>query len=369
MSRPRTDLSQHPVGLVPATWLAAVLGMAPNAVAMYASGHKITTALTRVESQSFPRRPSTFSAWVTAWGLDRVLAWLDQYAPTEAAFVRTNADRIHDRERDEAERKAERRAVHLACINRRNARLGTDHVRVEKREAARRKQARRVAARREARIAAGLPAEPEHVYTEIRRRRRDERCSQHPCGLVPDNELHRAAGIDSALLHRYRTDHGIAAFVALPGRRFGAWRGSFAPLLAAWGTDRARAWVTQWMPDRLAAFDRDAADTNRKAAYTAPAPVAASSPSPKKTATGAVSKRGDAARPGIDRSVTVALAKRAERDGIAREAADRRRPPAPENGPVRAAGRVETVEEWLARGGRVTRLVGAGNANVGEVQA
>lgn len=198
----------------------------------------------------------------------------------------------------------------------------------------------------------------------------EEALKNAPLGCVPDGVISAAYGVPVYRVAEIRNKRGIERLRGGTDGAFPHRPGSFAVLIAQLGYDRARLWLAGHAPQYVEHFDADdGRRTNRKAAHTAPAPVAASVPSPKKPATGAVSKRGDAARPGIGRSVTVALAKRAERDGIAREAADRRRPPAPENGPVRAAGRVETVEEWLARGGRVTRLVGAGNANVGEVVA
>lgn len=350
------SLSDHPVGLVPSPWLSAATGISQRVIVHYAHDHGIACALTRAEVQQFPRWPSTFSPWVTAWGLDRVLAWLDEYATIEAAFVRANVDRLHDRERDEAERRDARRKTHLECVTRRNRKLGPDEVKAEKREAARKKQARRVAARREARIAAGLPADPENVYAEIRRRKRGEICAASPAGLVPDNVINRVMGIDSAMLRRYRTENGIALCEFPRGRSFPAVPGSWVPLVKAWGIDRAREWAAQHFADSMHTFDRDVRRMTSGAALN-----------PSQDASGApLTRRGAAWREKHSKDIMIAVAQREERakaeSRVPRTVTSTKTEPQP-------AGRVETIEEFLARGGRVTKLVGAGSANAGQVVA
>jgi hypothetical protein len=62
-------------------------------------------------------------------------------------------------------------------------------------------------------------------------------------------------------------------------------------------------------------------------------------------------------------------AARAERSSIERDAAMMRRTsiePA-QKAEAQPAGHVETYEEWLARGGKVKKLVGAGSPDVGRV--
>jgi len=192
-----------------------------------------------------------------------------------------------------------------------------------------------------------------------------------PLGCVPDGVISVAYGVPLYRVSEIRCKQGISRLHGGTDGAFPHRVGSFNLLIERLGYDRARLWVAGYAPQYLDAFDAADGRTNRKAAYTTPAPVATSLPSPK-PATGAPStkgKRGAAARPAIGRSVEIAIAKRAERDGIARDAADRRRPPAPETPAPRPAGRVETIEEFLARGGRVTKLVGAGSANVGQVVA
>lgn len=192
-----------------------------------------------------------------------------------------------------------------------------------------------------------------------------------PLGCVPDGVISVAYGVPLYRVSEIRAKRGYTQLRGGTDGAFPSRPGSFNLLIERLGYDRARLWVAGYAPQYLDAFDAADGRTNRKAATTAPAPVATSTPSTK-PATGAPStksKRGAAARPAIGRSVEIAIAKRAERDGIARDAADRRRPPAPETPAPRPAGRVETIEEFLARGGRVTKLVGAGSANVGQVVA
>lgn len=191
-----------------------------------------------------------------------------------------------------------------------------------------------------------------------------------PLGCVPDGVISIAYGVPLYRVSEIRAKRGYTQLRGGTDGAFPSRPGSFNLLIERLGYDRARLWVAGYAPQYLDAFDAADGRTNRKAATTTPDPVATSTPSTK-PATGAPStksKRGDAARPAIGRSVEIAIAKRAERDGIARDAADRRRPPAPETPAPRPAGRVETIEEFLARGGRVTKLVGAGSANVGQVQ-
>ena len=358
MPRPNTVaavLEGQPLGLVPSPWIAKNTGIKARAVLDHAQRFGIKTELTALQARNFGVLATSLGPWVTAWGLPNVQAYLDQHDPELAAFLRANVEHLYDHDRDAASAKKRRQEQHklLSC-------KWLDRLTPEERDAKKRQyNAARYNNRRAKR---GKPPATPPGKTRTR-----VQADALPLGLLPDGTVARAYRMHVETIQRMRARLNIAP-AACDASGFPNRPGSFGQLVAAWGGARARTWLAGHLPTILRAFDRQA-QAGHTAATTAPAPVAASGTTSRSTATGAASKRGDAARPGIGRAVTVALAKRAERDGIALEAADRRRPPAPEGGPVRAATRVETVEEWLARGGRVTRLVGAGNANVGEVVA
>lgn len=77
--------------------------------------------------------------------------------------------------------------------------------------------------------------------------------SAHPVGLVPAHWLAEILGVSSAAVEYHARRHG---------RRFGSansgWQWhppSWGQLVAAWGEDRARAWLKQWAPDALERFE------------------------------------------------------------------------------------------------------------------
>jgi len=295
---------------------------------------------------------------VTVWGIDRVLSWLDQYAPDEAAFLRANLDRVHDHEGDAIRAAEEKRRVHLECMKRRAERLGAEFIREEKRACAAVRQAKRI----EARKAAGGPVTPVEIIVAKHQARRDERCAKQPIGLIPDNVVERILAIDTAVCRRYRLDHGIPRYSTSNSVDFPSDRGSWRKLIDAWGVDRARMWVEAYMPEALATFERD----------TRPAPMAAAS-SPVPSAMGAPStRRGEVWREKNRRIIAMneCVKKAKERD-----AALGRMPivtPSlsmqPDENKQEERDRIaDAMAEFLARGGEVKRLVGAGSPRVGQV--
>lgn len=229
MRRIRIDWQAHPVGLVTARWLAARLEVSLGLIAIVMAKHGGSQLPIR-DAILFGSCPSSYSTWVTAWGMDRVLAWLDRYAPTDAAYVREHADRIHDHERDRAEADA-RRAESLA-----------------RKEAGRwKRRQERYAALRAARLAARTQRAP--AGSPKAQARRAALLDSEPVGLVPDSVLTELGIATRYTLELYRGDHQIP-----PCLRRGRW----APLIAKWGVDRAREWVTRRLPSALAAFEAEA---------------------------------------------------------------------------------------------------------------
>lgn len=307
MAEQETTLSAMPVGLLPVLTIAKVAKVSVEVTERYMRAHGIGP-YSMSKNSGFPNFAGSWTKLVDAWGVDRARAWVAEHLPHW-----------------------------LAKFDSRD-------------------------------MTGLLPPQYEDALRGA------------PLGCVPDGVISIAYGVPIYRVSEIRAKRGLSQLRGGTDGAFPHRVGSFNLLVERLGHDRARLWVAGYAPQYLDAFDVDTErttrttsikDTNRKAATTTPAPVATSAPSTK-PATGAPStksKRGAAARPAIGRSVEIAIAKRAERDGIARDAADRRRPPAPETPAPRPAGRVETIEEFLARGGRVTKLVGAGSANVGQVVA
>lgn len=236
MRRTRIDWRTQPIGLVTTRWLAARLQVSHGliaAVMRQRGGSKLPVR----DAILFGSCPSSYATWVDAWGLASVLTWLDRYAPTDAAYVREHADRIHDRARDLAEAEA-RHAEALARkeANRRVRRL-------ERRAALHCRDAKRAPSgspKAQARRAALLDSEP--------------------VGYVADSVLVELGIATRYTLEMYRSDRQIRA----SGLRRGRWE----PLISAWGLDRAREWVARRLPSELPAFEAAA-----KPAVPAPAAV------------------------------------------------------------------------------------------------
>lgn len=223
MRRTRIDWRTQPVGLVTTRWLAARLKVSHGLIAAVMRQRGGTKLPVR-DAILFGSCPSSYATWVDAWGLAPVLAWLDRYAPTDAAYVREHADRIHDRARDLAE--AEARHAEALARKESNRRIR----RLERRAALHCHDAQRAPSgspKAQARRAALLDSEP--------------------VGYVADSVLAELGIATRYTLEMYRSDRQI--------RASGLRRGKWEPLIAAWGVDRAREWVTRRMPSALPAFE------------------------------------------------------------------------------------------------------------------
>lgn len=224
----------HPFGLVPDKWLAPVAGIHLVTCGRFARGQR---RIDIFAARHFGEYASSFAPWVDAWGLERVLAYLDQHDREKAAFLRANADRIHDVEADravaESKLKSSRANASAARRERRN--------RVQPKNATTRKVLCKAAA--DARAAV--------IWA-----RRNAALAVQPVGLVPDKYVAAASGETRDGVEQYRARNGIAPMAH--ARWFSLRPGTFQPLIAAWGVDRARAWVGAHMAAAVRAFERDA---------------------------------------------------------------------------------------------------------------
>jgi hypothetical protein len=175
---------------------------------------------------------------------------------------------------------------------------------------------------------------------------------------VPDTFVEIVCGVNHERVKRYRQDHGIEPYANRRNHTFPEWYGAWVPMISAWGPERARAWVSEHSPQHADSIERDMR------------PLAAGGTSSRSTAKGRDSRRGAEWRKLNTQLITCAIAKReAGESGVGGDVRFMHRPQVtPREVSAREpVGQAETVAEFLARGGRVTKLVGAGQANVGQV--
>ena len=348
-------LDSHPVGLVPIKWLAAIVDMPYQAVENYAQRRDVKTQLTRPQTLGFGARITSFAPWVDAWGAARVLDYLDQHDAEKAEFLRAGLDLVHDTEREDQRYREERAAASESYKAKWHASLDPAALRAKRdkwnaaRYAAR---AVKVAAKRAER---GETVAPPVASRDRRRgpRRHEGDMSHVPLGLLPNMTVGRQLSLRAETVARICRERSIGPYTNTSHSGFPYAPESFEKIIAAWGEDRSRAWLVEWAPGVVAQFER----------HLAPEPAERAS---SRSAPGPVSKRGGVWRDHASKQITAAIARR---DAIQRDAAAMRRtsiePAARDE--REPAGQAETVAEFLARGGRVKKLVGAGHANVGQV--
>lgn len=223
-----------PFGLVPSTWLASISGLTLNTCKARAMSAPVR--LDAWDVRHWGDYPSTFGPWVAAWGLDRVLAFLDAHDTERAAYLRANVDGLDNAAADREAFRAEAKTKHDAPGRR-----------------ALRRQLKEDPAQRAARLKrAGTINGAKRA--EEGRERRAEFFADVPVGLVPLSLCAMVSG-QSREAARARLDD-----LGLPMVSGVAWptpAGSWSKLIDAWGEERARAWVLKHVPADIRTFERD----------------------------------------------------------------------------------------------------------------
>lgn len=239
IARHEEAMAQLPFGLVPSTWLASISGLTLNTCKTRAMAAPVRLDAWNV--RHWGHYPSTFGPWVASWGLDRVLEYLDRNDKARAAFLRANADGVHNAEADRAAWRKASRAKHDTPGRRKVRRLNEDP---EKRAARIQKAAEAGGAQR----------------VEDGRENRAVIFADVPVGLVPLRLCALVAKQNLSITRRRLDD------LELPMVNGIGWPtpvGSWTRLITAWGVDKARAWVTQHTPHDLRTFERDVRGASR----------------------------------------------------------------------------------------------------------
>lgn len=216
MSRPFThDWDQLPVVYSSQAWLSKVTGIKIAAIAKYLRRAGKVSALSPFAQRRFGAYASTMRWWVEAWGVERVLAFLDQHDADAALVLRSGLDKLDNEDADR---------IH-------------SHRRHEE------------AKRQRAKERKGYRAH----YTE----RLVSVLATQPLGLVPAATIASIAGVTHSVIKLYMTKNGIAPF-SESGVGFPHAIGSWDKIVSAWGLDRTREWVTNYRPQLMTWFDRRA---------------------------------------------------------------------------------------------------------------
>lgn len=399
------DWDALPLRYASQAWLSRVTGIKLAAIAKTMRRTGAESALTPFAQRRFGDYASTMRFWVEAWGAERVLAFLDKYDTAAAEVLRSGLDKLGNEEQDRAHsyrvhelRKRERLKKRHGVRALYNSRLvdalasqpvglvpsatiativGVSHSVITaymQREGIALFSDRQVGFphgvgswdkivaawglnRTKAWVETSRPqlmpwfdrrAFPAAKRTEV---------SAAPLGCLPDGVIAVACGVTVVFVRDLRNELGIGRFFAGGFGAFPEAERSFGRLVAQMGHSEARAWLAERAPMYLTDFDAD----------TKPKPERAPPPTP--VAVAVAKRKGEALRQKMRGQIVADQARKA--DSVERDAASVRKCQVTPSQKVEAApaGRVETFEEWLARGGRVTRLVGAGSADVGRVQA
>lgn len=223
-----------PFGLVPSTWLASISGLTLNTCKARAMAAPVR--LDRWDVVHWGDYPSTFGPWVAAWGLDRVLAFLDAHDTERAAYVRANADKLDNAAADREAFRVEAKAKHDAPGRRALRRQLKENP---EQRAARLKRAGDIGGAKR---------------TEEGRERRAELFADVPVGLVPLSLCAMVSGQNRQMVRCRLDDLGLPMVSGV------AWptpAGSWSKLIDAWGEERARAWVQKHVPADIRTFERD----------------------------------------------------------------------------------------------------------------
>lgn len=227
IARHETAMAQWPFGLVAARWLSKVSGLAHNTCKERAV--RAPVRLDLWDATHWGDYPSTFGPWVSAWGIDRVLDFLDRHDAERAAYLRANVGGIHNAEADRAERRTKRKAEPVEARRERRNRAKTEPPSPKQRE-------------RSAKM------------SEFGLKRRAAALDGVPVGLVPLALCAVAAKVDRMTVRTYLIEQGLPMVSGI------GWPkpvGSWSKLIAAWGVEKARAWVMQYAPEDIRTFERD----------------------------------------------------------------------------------------------------------------
>jgi len=413
MSRPRLhDWDNLPLLYVSQAWLARVTGIKLAAIAKTMRKTGSVSKLTPFAARRFGDYASTMREWVESWGADRVLAFLDKYDTHAADVLRSGIDKlgneVQDREhalRRHEEAKRQRAKVRKGYRAEKAASLadslatqplglvpvatiasiaGVAHLTV-----AAYLQRHGIAPYSEQRLgfphgvgswdaivsAWGIDRTREWVTNYrpqlmawFNRRalpaEQRQKVQSAPLGCLPDGVIAVAFDVSVAFVRELRNERGAARFSVSTNGPFPDTQGSFARIAREMGKGEARAWLTEWAPQYLEAFDSDMAYVRPK-----PAPVV----KPTKAATHKP-KPGKAWRASHDQVIAMNTLVNAAKER--EETRAKLRPtttPAfgtwPDEDPkhVERARINDAMAEFLARGGKVKKLVGAGSPGVGQV--
>lgn len=223
-----------PFGLVPSTWLASVAGLSLHTCKVRAMAAPVRLDAWNV--RHWGDYPSTFGPWVAAWGLDRVLAFLDAHDAERATYLRANVGGLDNAGTDRASFYAEAKAKHDAPGRRALRRQLKEDP---EQRAARLKRAVNIGGAKRA---------------EDGRERRAELFADVPVGLVPLALCAMVSGQNRQMVRCRLDDLGLPM---VSGITWPTPVGSWCKLIDAWGEEKARAWVLEHVPADIRTFERD----------------------------------------------------------------------------------------------------------------